>query len=434
MKFGAINSFIAKLIAVIAAALFCAIAWMRESYSMLMGAVFLLIYFIVILYKHYRKDRKRINLMLNAIESNDFSFRFNEDFAYGNDEQVAQILNHIIGILRQTRDDAVEKERYYELIINSVSTGIVVLDSNGFVYQVNQEALRNLGLPVFTHISQLKKLDDGLFSVFETAMAGENRQITFSNERGAVSLSLRISETTILGKAVRVFALHDINNELDDKEIESWMKLTRVLTHEIMNSITPIISISNTLLSRSQTDEVHRNGIETIHNTANGLISFVESYRKYSSIPLPSPALFYLSPFLKEVLSITIQEDSEIEIITDVQPENLLLYADENLIRQVMINLLRNALQALKEEERGYIKIKAFSNENEEVVIEVTDNGGGIPTDISKNIFTPFFTTKAEGNGIGLTISRQIMRLSGGALNLKSAPQKRETTFILTFQ
>ncbi|MDL2296340.1 GHKL domain-containing protein [Bacteroidales bacterium OttesenSCG-928-E04] len=372
--------------------------------------------------------------MLNAIESNDFSFKFTEEFRYGNDEQVAKILNHIIGVLRQTHQNAIEKEKYYELILNSVNTGIVVLDKKGFVYQVNHEALKNLGMQVFTHISQLKRVNEQLFAVFEGAISGENCSVTFNNEKGAVTFSVRISETIIKEEALRIFVLHNINNELDDKEIESWMKITRILTHEIMNGITPITSISSTLLSQEQSPAEMKSAIETIHNTTKGLTSFVESYRKYTSVPAPNPLLFYLSPFLNELIIMISQEDPLIETRLDVSTEDLLLFADENLIRQVITNLLRNAVQAVRTCENPRISISAYNNANEEVVIEVADNGIGINDEISSDIFTPFFTTKTDGSGIGLAISRQIMRLSGGTLSLRPSTGEGETVFVLTFK
>ena len=236
---------------------------------------------------------------------------------------------------------------------------------------------------------------------------------------------------------VRIIALNDINNEMDEKEIDSWIRLTRVLTHEIMNSITPITSLSDTLLSlHKQMDEDIRDGLEVISSTGKGLISFVESYRKFTHIPTPQPSLFYVNRFAERMVQLARFHNPcpNIDIKVDIRPDDLILYADENLISQVVLNLLKNAMQAIGTEQAdAWILFKAYSNEEENVIIEISNNGPLIPIEEAEHIFVPFFTTKEKGSGIGLSISRQIMRLSGGSLELKVTPSTRYTTFMLTF-
>ena len=259
-----------------------------------------------------------------------------------------------------------------------------------------------------------------------------------------MNLSVRTSEITVHGNHLRILALNDINNELDEKEIDSWTRLTRVLTHEIMNSVTPITSLSDTLLQlvdhrtadNNGEDEI-RQGLQTISSTSKGLLSFVESYRRFTRIPTPEPSLFFVKGFVERMVQLARHQFPEAGGITfdiDVNPDDLILHADENLISQVILNLLKNAIQAIGDEQaNGLILLRARSDEKEAITIEVTNNGPLIPPEEAEHIFIPFFTTKSEGNGIGLSISRQIMRLSGGSLELRSNPAAGLTTFVLTF-
>lgn len=249
----------------------------------------------------------------------------------------------------------------------------------------------------------------------------------------------RVSDITVRKEHLRILALNDINNELDEKEIDSWIRLTRVLTHEIMNAVTPITSLSDTLLGLTEAQaskEEIRNGLQTISSTGKGLLSFVESYRKFTRIPTPEPSLFYVKSFIERMVELARHQHPDVRVTfhTDIAPSDLILYADENLVSQVVINLLKNAIQAIESDKNtdkeGHINIRAYCNEAEAILIEISNNGPAIPNDIAEHIFIPFFTTKEGGSGIGLSISRQIMRLSGG--NLSLLPGK-ETTFILKF-
>lgn len=203
------------------------------------------------------------------------------------------------------------------------------------------------------------------------------------------------------GQACTHLAINDINSELDDKEIDSWIRLTRVLTHEIMNSVTPITSLSDTLLSLHQNaDDEIRNGLEVISTTGKSLISFVESYRKFTHIPTPEPTLFYVQKFAERMVKLARHHTDfpNITINVSVEPSDLIVYADENLISQVVLNLLKNAMQAIGcGQADGLIEVKAYCNEEEAVLIEVSNNGPIIPQEEAEHIFVPFFTTKEGG-------------------------------------
>lgn len=387
--------------------------------------------------KLYFLNTQKIAFMFDAINNNDYAFKYATEGHSLDDQLVSDSLNRITQILFQAKAEAIQREKYYELIMNSVKTGIIVIDDNGNIYQCNNGALRLLGISIFTHVKQLGKIDERLEELISTIQPGDKEQISFSNERGKVNLSLRVSEMQLKERHVRIIALNDINNEMDEKEIDSWIRLTRVLTHEIMNSITPITSLSGTLLSlHKQMDEDIRDGLEVISSTGKGLISFVESYRKFTHIPTPQPSLFYVNRFAERMVQLARFHNPcpNIDIKVDIQPDDLILYADENLISQVVLNLLKNAMQAIGTEQAdAWILFKAYSNEEENVIIEISNNGPLIPIEEAEHIFVPFFTTKEKGSGIGLSISRQIMRLSGGSLELKVTPSTRYTTFMLTF-
>lgn len=384
----------------------------------------------------YRRNLRKVSFMFDAVDNNDYAFHYATARHATEERIINESLNRILQILLQAKADAKEREKYYEMIMNSVNTGIVVINEKGFVLQQNSESLRLLGLPVFTHIRQLERIDEKLAERFTDLQPGEKYHLSFRNERGAVNLSIRVSETVLKGERVKLIAMNDINSEMEEKEVDTWIRLTRVLTHEIMNSVTPITSISSTLLSRhDEMKEELRNGLELISDTGKGLISFVESYRRFTHIPTPQPTLFYVGRFIERMTQLASHHHaSHIAIQTDIRPDDLILYADEDLIGQVVLNLLKNAIQAIgPDHPDGQIMVRASCNSNESIVIEISNNGPTIPPEEAEHIFTPFFTTKEGGSGIGLSVARQIMRLSGGSISLKSNAPNHQTTFVLLF-
>lgn len=376
------------------------------------------------LYRHYRRNIKKVIFLFDAIGNVDFSFNFPMQGVSKNDRILHQSLNRIKAFLQHTREEQMEREKYYEKILNMVDAGIMVVDSHDNVLQHNQAALRLLDTDVLTHLNQVReKLKNEHLSKHETA-------------------------TMIKDKPVRIIAISDVSHELNNQEIDSWIKLIRVLTHEIMNTITPVTSLSETLLKKLEED-MHwegrfatcpnspkekdlRIGLETIHKTGTELLSFVNNYRRFTHVPQPQPSLFYVEPFLQRMALLCNHEVS-----IEVSPKDLIVYADESLIAHVVTNLLKNAVEAIKEKEstevsedkHAFIRIKAYANEQEAIVIDVTNNAGIIPDDIAAHIFIPFFTTKKEGSGIGLSLSRQIMRVSGGTLSLHQNKEENTTTF-----
>lgn len=385
--------------------------------------------------KIYKKNAQKVAFLFDSIDNGDQAFNFAERGSASSDELVNNSLNRINKILFQAKAEVIQKEKYYELIINSVNTGIIVIDEAGYVFQTNKEALRLLGMSVFTHVKQLSKIDPKLEDIITKVHPGAKEQISFHNERGLVHLLIQVSGMQLQSKNVRIIAINDINKELDEKEIDSWMRLTRVLTHEIMNSITPITSLSETLLSaHGNVNKEINDGLQVINSTGKSLMSFVESYRKFTHLPTPNPTLFYVVSFAKRMRQLALHQKSypNIRIELDIPQEDLIVYADENLISQVILNILKNGLEAIGYEKTdGLITFKAYTDNQEAVIMEIYNNGPVIPPDIMEHIFVPFFTTKEQGNGIGLSVSRQIMRLSGGSLTVRTNTE--HTCFTLTF-
>lgn len=389
------------------------------DYKLIVFIVVLLVAIVgyVRLYRHYRRNIKKVRFLFDAIDNGDFSFNFPTEKRNKEDKILHQSLNRIKLFLQHTREEQMEREKYYEQILNAVDTGIMVVDSHDNILQHNQAALRLLDTDVLTHMNQVKgKLKDEHLAKHET-------------------------QAMLKDKHVRIIALSDVSHELSNQEVDSWIKLIRVLTHEIMNTITPVTSLSETLLKELDNEEQYtaksssaeqaklKQGLETIHKTGTELLAFVNNYRRFTHVPQPQPTLFYVEPFLERMAMLC---NREVEI--EVTPKDLLAYADESLISHVVTNLLKNAVEAFNDLQsipttKPFIRLHAYTNEQEAIIIDVSNNAGLIPDDVASHIFIPFFTTKPEGSGIGLSLSRQIMRVSGGSLSLRQDKTHGITTF-----
>ena len=354
----------------------------------------------LVLHRRYRRTIGKVTFLFNAIDNLDFSFNFPEQ---GRDKLINESLNRIRRILETARHEAIERERYYEQIINAVSTGIMVVDERGCVLQHNDAALRLLGVETLT---------------FESQAAAKLASEDFSKR-----------ETTAMlhDKKVRIIAFSDIRNELSSREMESWTKLIRVLTHEIMNNVAPITSLSETLSHKANDNEI-KEGLSVINSTGKQLLNFVDNYRRMTLIPKPQPQLFYVKPFLERMVAISKEYSKTSDIHQDISLPDLLLYADESLIAHVVTNILKNAVEA----GASAITIAAYTAPDDSVCIDISNNGKPIPTDEAQQIFVPFFTTKPTGSGIGLSISRQIMKQSGGSIELITSSDST-TLFRLKF-
>ena len=389
---------------------------MESDHWMLLLAALALVFLFVIWRMHlrHRSQLRKVEFLFNAIDNLDFSFRFP---VRGSNRTFNTALNRIKDILTASHYAQQERERYYEKILSMVSTAILVEDDRGRVVFCNDAALRLLGRDYITHISQVENdLKTGRFSV----------------RRNVVGLD---------GRQMQLWAVNDISSELVLQEITSWEKLIRVLTHEIMNGVAPVTSLSRTLLQRVEHGgevpaETLRQGLQTIHSTSDQLLRFVENYRSLTLLPTPAPQPFYVKPFLERMLMLACATDGAegLQMECSVSPADLMLYADETLLTHVFTNLLKNAVEALQTSaaQERYVRVEAAIDEAETVRIRVSNNGPAIPADVAEQMFVPFFTTKNGGSGIGLSLSARIMQASGARMELVESSD-RETVFLLTF-
>ena len=380
-----------------------------------------------------KKLKEKCYLMLEAIRNNDYSFRLPTTYHSASEQVLQDTINQFGILMNEQKQQMVQQEKFYEHIMSAVSTGIIVIDEHDNIMQANPAAAKLLGLPILSNLRQLERYGNDVADLFRLIQAKERRQLHLQTDKGEVDLSIACVRTELDRKAVRILIMNDIHNELDEKELDSWIKLTRVLTHEIMNSMAPISSISDTFMQREDVkDSEIYDGIRAIHETSTGLISFVDSYRKFSALQQPQPEPFYVQEIMKQVSSLNLVPE-HINLNIQVEPNDLMLYADSNLIRQLLINLLKNAVQAIGDHQ-GRILVHAYADKNEHVFINVSNNGPAISSELAHQIFVPFFTTKLDGSGIGLSLARQIMKLSGGTITLlKTGTNNWPVTFQLEF-
>lgn len=400
----------------------------RQLYPLLLITIPLMVLEFYRILHQYGDSVRRITFMFNAIDSDDLSFHFNEDPSKVDNTMLNAALNRIKEILTRTKLRAEERERYYQLIMESAQTGLITVNDTGSVYQANSEALRIFGLQQLTHIRQLEGTVPEAARALAAIRPGEKLRVTCSTETGEMALTLGCSEITLEDRHRRVISVSDINSEVSEIQIESWSKLSRILTHEIMNSLAPVTSLSDTLLHIDRTlDPDVRRGLETISATSRRLVSFVDSYRRFTRIPAPQREPFEVRELIRQAVSLTAAAGNAPQIHVDIEPADTMIYADKAQLGQVAVNLLKNAREATAGRPAGEIWIRSRIDAAEHVIIEFSNNGGAIPAEVAENIFTPFYTTKPDGSGIGLSLSRRIMQLHGGSLRLTTNTDHRVT-------
>lgn len=431
--------YICLLIAAVGSAVFF---FFTKAFIYGSSCVFVTLFSLNRLLHNYKKYNKNILFLLNAIDNGDYSFNFAETKLSRREKELNRMMNRIKEILSNAKQEVIEKEKFLSLIIENVPTGIVILDKNNNVHNVNKATNKLLGLPVFTHINQLKIVDPDFPQLFrELRAGGENKQIKVIGEKEITQITLSVSEIKIQNDNLRIITLNNIGSELEKREIESWVKLIRVMTHEIMNSIAPITSLTEMLLSSYQSNDNENceelkdttiDSLSTINATAQGLSAFVESYRQFSGVGIPTLTSIDLLPFIRSILSLEKAEiDAHaIQVTVNSDSNNPVILGDKIQLTRVIVNLLKNAIEALEEKEDKKINIEIITKGSEKIQVNIGNNGAPIPADILENIFIPFFTTKDSGSGIGLSVSRYIMRMHEG--NLRHIFENGWTIFSLT--
>ena len=379
------------------------------------------------LVKRLNRFNTKIKLFFDAVEDKENMILFNENSSDKEMNALSHSLNHVNELLAQAKSESRKQEKFYYSLLEEVPGGVLAWDSEKKIIFANGTALRLLGMEHLTFLSQLEQQ----YPAFRHYLSRGDTQASFilpSVRRKQLSLSL--NRMKLDAETITLLAIKDISNELNEQESESWSKLTRVLTHEIMNTIAPIVSLSQTLSRRAGSDEKVTRGLEVIREQSERLMEFTESYRRLSYMPDPVKKEFSLTGSLRN-LSMLLQSDFENAHICFSllsTPPDITFTGDEKLLSQVFLNLLKNSMQSLEGREDGRITVAL--EVTDKLYVRITDNGCGISTEMQEKIFVPFFTTKAEGMGIGLSLCRQIIKKHGGNLYLQESG-KGKTTFTM---
>lgn len=437
------------LVLVVLALLLGWIIFQKGMYVLSIVPVIAIIIQTVNLIHFLNTTNRRLFYFFDAIQNEDSTLSFPEKTNNKTIHELNKSLNKVNKQIQQIQIENRQQEQYFHALMEHAATGMLTFDQNGFILHSNSLVKRLLSLDVLTHLNQLDRIDHKLFIAIKSIQASEQRLVTINDENGTIQLLIKASSFISDKKELILLSVQDIKNELDEKELDSWRKLIRVMMHEIMNSITPITSLSDSLAGYFFTEgkmkspsEINEEtiattirGLEVIREQGKSLISFVDSYRKLTRLSKPEKKLFLAKNLIENIniLSGSFSYSEYIKIGFEVNPEELRIFADEKQISQVLINLVKNAFQANAGNKKGKVRITSGLAENGCPEIRVIDNGSGIPKDIRDKIFIPFFTTKESGSGIGLSISRQIMQMHGGSLKVISTPGKM-TVAILSFQ
>lgn len=401
------------------------------------------IFQVVELINYLNRTNTKIAFFFDAIRNDDSTLNFPEKTGNKSLNELNTSLNKVNELIKNIKFELQEQEQYFKTILEQVSIGIISFSEKGNIYLSNTAARTLLGHEHLTHIDQIAQIDMKLYSAIKELQPGDRKLVSFNSKTGIVQLSLKSTLFKTAQDTFQLVAIQDIKTELETQELESWIKLIRVLTHEIMNTVAPITSLSQTILEyfknlngQLPSEKIIANtikGLEVINERGTGLIGFVDTYRKLTRIPQPDKKPVSVAHLFENTVMLikSEPENENIQVSWEIKPQDLEIVADNKQIAQVLINLLKNSVEALKNQPGGKIILKSEINTDNKVFISVTDNGPGITTELLDKIFIPFFTTKENGSGIGLSLSRQIIQMHGGSLKVDSKPKK--TTFTITF-
>ncbi len=398
-----------------------------------------------ILYRTVDRTNRDLTRFFESVKFGDFTQAFREKSPGGSFSKLHGALAEVMAAFRKARAEKEEQALYLQTVVQHVGIGLLVFQPSGEVDLINDAARRLLKVLQLKNIRNLESEYPDLVQTLLQMKPRERALVRIDRGDEQFHLSLYASEFKLRGWAFTLVSLQDIRSELEEKEIEAWQKLIRVLTHEIMNSMTPISSLASTvqdLVNEScgsereseELEDIHT-ALRTIQKRSEGLLHFVDGYRNLARISKPNVQLFPAQDLFTRVEQLLQSQldERKVQLKTPVNPPYLEILADPDLLEQVLINLLLNGADAVKERDNPEIRLSAFLDDRGRPVIQVRDNGIGIPPEILDKIFVPFFSTKQGGSGIGLSLSRQIMRLHGGSITAASK-WGIETVFTLRFR
>lgn len=391
------------------------------------------------MFKFVSKTNQEISRFLDAARYADFGQRFNMGTLGAGFAELGEIFTDILERFREYRSLQERELRHFKALVEHVPVPLLSVQTDGPVELWNNAARRLFGLAHVARMEDLEQFGSDFIEQITSARMGEKRLVSFVVDNMERRLTMAVSQIVIEGRTEKLISLQDIQSELDDTQLQAWQDLVRVLTHEIMNSITPVSSLAKTAVdlvddvSRKVDDHPDlveelsdvRDAVNTVASRSDGLMNFVTSYRRLTRLPPPSRSQFRLDGLFADVIKLsTVNWDQKgLSLITNIEPSQLDLFADRDMVEQILINILQNSEYALEEVANGRVSLMARLNKRGHVTIEVSDNGPGIPEDIVRKIFVPFFTTKREGSGVGLALSRQVMIAHGGTISVSSNDQ-----------
>ena len=403
------------------------------------------------LFHYLEKTNRELVRFFAAIRYQDFTQRFQPEPNTGSFADLFQELNNTIEAFQRIKADKEANHLYLQNLVAHMRIGILTFNEAGEVNLMNQAAKDLLQVPHLTGIQALQRISPELVEVMETLENEESKLVVLTRPEEQLLLTVKASTFRLQGQPLKIISLQNIRSEMEEKELEAWQKLIRVLSHEIMNSITPVISLTNSIGTLVETELVNRNdneeldeeviqdirmGLQTIEKRGEGLLHFVDKYRKLTRIPKPRLQPLDLNQLLNGINHLLVRElsNNQVKLLVRLPGTPLPITADADMIEQVVINLVKNGLEACQECPEPQVEIKAFADplENNRVKVEIKDNGKGIPEEILDQIFVPFYTTKRHGSGVGLSLSRQIMRLHKGRLRVSNTAPG-QTVFTLVF-
>lgn len=416
----------------------------RPATTVLLGL--LLIYITYNLFYYVNRTNRELANFLIYLKENDTSLALKSKNLDKTFKGLRLSFKKITDELKQTRIEKEIEQRYIETVFEHVGIGLISFDEQGRIERINKAAKDLLNISHAKSISELDKVQNGLAEKLISQQPGLQSLFKIKINNEILQIAVKSTITVIEDKKIKIISLQDIRSELEEKELDSWKKLISTLTHEIMNSITPIttltVAIKRCFMKNGNIKSPENISVENIKDAidstniieerSKGLISFVDNYRSITKLPVPELSRVPVSQLFSELemLFKDTFELNKIRFVKEIIPDNLKVTADKKLMEQVLINLITNSLDAMKNYKKGLIIFKAFE-ENNNVNIQIIDNGPGIPDNIIENIFTPFYTTKEKGTGIGLSISRQIIRMHKGKISISSVPNK-ETIVSIT--
>lgn len=413
---------------------------------LIIGAI---VYQVWSMIKYVDRTNRELANFLESIRYSEFTRSFTIKEAGSSFEALSDAFNDVMKDFQQIRSEREEHFHYLQSIVQNIDVSILAYQHDGTVEMINPAAKKLFQLNSLKNIHKLEVLSQELADTLLKIQPGENHLVKVQDDDDLLQLAIQATEFKVKDKSIMLATIKNIQNVLEGQETEAWQKLIRVLTHEIMNSIAPISSLSSTIetmindykaedkkapcLDDIAIGEIQQ-ALQTINKRSTGLMNFVETYRNLTKIPKPNFAMVDMKDLLENVMTLMKKEteNQKIRLSFTMEPKSIELQIDEQMISQVLINLIKNSIHALEGTKDGTIQIKGYYNKRGRPTIQIIDNGQGILKDVLDKIFIPFFTTKRNGSGIGLSLSRQILRLHGGTITAQSVPNE-ETIFALTF-